>query len=57
MSCKCLAPLLLHPSRSEGMGVFIRVPESRGLLEITFIFSYSAISRKDLPSMYLSAKA
>lgn len=36
ISCKCFAPLLLHFSIEAGIGMFISVPESSGLLEITF---------------------
>lgn len=57
ISCRCLAPLLLHLRREAGMGILMRVPESMGLLEITLIFNSSARPRIDLSSIYLSAKA
>lgn len=49
ISCKCLAPLLLHLSKEAGIGMLINVPESKGLLEITLSLNYYAISRKERP--------
>ena len=56
MSCRCFAPLLLHFNREAGMGILISVPDNRGLFEITLIPYFSAVSKNDCSSLYLSAK-
>jgi hypothetical protein len=55
INCRCLAPLLLHFKREAGIGILMSVPDNKGLLDTTFIPSYSALSKNDLSFLYLSA--
>jgi len=46
-NCRCLAPLFLHLSLDAGIGIFMRLPFNKGLFEITLIFKFSAVSRRE----------